>query len=107
MKLFQFLPLLSTALARQEASQLPLGLSKDPERPNIVLILTDDQDLHLHSLDYTPLTRKYLLDEGTFFKHHFCTVAVWYVFAFSGDFSVLGGKFSYGSLICNSSKRKE
>jgi arylsulfatase A-like enzyme len=59
------------------AWQVPIGPSERPKRkPNIVFILTDDQDLHMNSLDYTPLTRKYLLDEGTFFKHHYCTVAL-------------------------------
>lgn len=45
-------------------------------RPNIVFILTDDQDLHLNSLDYMPLTQKHLVDQGTFYKRHYCTIAV-------------------------------
>jgi arylsulfatase A-like enzyme len=61
--------------------QAPLNLDQDTSkvstsRPNIVFILTDDQDLHLGSLDYTPLTRKHLLDEGTFYSRHFVTIAV-------------------------------
>ena len=46
------------------------------QRPNIVLILTDDQDLLLNSLDYQPLLKKHLLDRGTSYKKHFCTTAV-------------------------------
>ncbi|KAI3325333.1 arylsulfatase-like protein [Xylariaceae sp. AK1471] len=46
------------------------------KRPNIVFILTDDQDLHMQSLDYMPLLKKHLLDQGTFYKRHFCTTAV-------------------------------
>lgn len=45
-------------------------------RPNIVFILTDDQDLHLNSLDFMPLTQKHLVDQGTFYKRHYCTIAV-------------------------------
>jgi N-acetylglucosamine-6-sulfatase len=58
-------------------SQKPLGqIEQTPKQPNIVFILTDDQDLHLNSLEHTPLTRKHLLEQGTFFQHHFCTVAL-------------------------------
>jgi len=45
-------------------------------RPNIVFILTDDQDLHLDSLDYLPFVQKHLLQQGTFYKRHFCTIAL-------------------------------
>ncbi|KAF2183305.1 Arylsulphatase [Zopfia rhizophila CBS 207.26] len=45
-------------------------------RPNIVFILTDDQDLHLGSLDYMPLLRKHLVEQGTSYKRHFCTIAI-------------------------------
>ncbi|KAL4878815.1 alkaline-phosphatase-like protein [Aspergillus karnatakaensis] len=46
------------------------------QRPNIVFILTDDQDVHLQSLDYMPLVKKHLLDQGTYFNKHYCTTAV-------------------------------
>ncbi|KAI5924219.1 alkaline-phosphatase-like protein [Camillea tinctor] len=45
-------------------------------RPNIVFILTDDQDLHMQSLDYMPFVRKHLINHGTFFRKHFCTTAL-------------------------------
>lgn len=47
-----------------------------PKQPNIILVLTDDQDLHLNSLDYQPRLQKRLRDEGTFFRKHYCTTAV-------------------------------
>jgi arylsulfatase A-like enzyme len=63
-------------VGRWYGGETPLSTSIESTRPNIVFILTDDQDLHLNSLDYTPLTRKYILEEGTFFKSHYCTVAL-------------------------------
>lgn len=63
--------------------QITLGdlPQNDPSRaasrkPNIVLILTDDQDLHMNSMDYLPHINKHLVDQGTFFKRHFCTTAI-------------------------------
>lgn len=47
-----------------------------PRQPNILLILTDDQDTHMHSLDYMPMVKKHLIFEGTTFPRHYCTVAL-------------------------------
>lgn len=47
----------------------------DSTNPNIVLIMTDDQDLKLNSLDYQPLVKKWFRDQGTFFAKHYCTIA--------------------------------
>ena len=49
---------------------------QDSKRPNIVFILTDDQDLHMNSLEYMPHTRKLIADQGTTFSNHFCTNAL-------------------------------
>jgi arylsulfatase A-like enzyme len=46
------------------------------KRPNIVLVLTDDQDLELDSLEYMPLLQKHIVSEGTLFDRHYCTVAI-------------------------------
>lgn len=51
-------------------------LGADRQKPNIVFILTDDQDLHMNSLDYLPLIKKHLIDHGTLYKRHYCTTAV-------------------------------
>ncbi|KAK1968927.1 sulfatase [Colletotrichum sublineola] len=70
----------STVSAAGEA-QIPL-LDSDrndvlsPSQPNIVFILTDDQDLHMNSLDYMPLIQKQLIEQGTLYRKHFCTTAV-------------------------------
>jgi hypothetical protein len=76
-------------------------------RPNIVFILTDDQDLHMNSLDYVPLINKHLIDRGTLYKKHFCTTAI----CCPARVSILTGKLShntnvtdiappYGMLLC-------
>ncbi|KAI2623166.1 Arylsulphatase [Hypoxylon sp. NC1633] len=66
--------------------QVPLsGPSHGPEQqrpqqqrrqPNVVFVLTDDQDVHLSSLDYMPLVKKHLLEQGTYYSKHYATTAV-------------------------------
>lgn len=51
-------------------------LSRVNEKPNIVFILTDDQDIELGSLDYMPLVHKHLINEGTLLNRHYCTTAI-------------------------------
>lgn len=61
------------------AAQTPLlarNNSTTAKQPNVLFIITDDQDLHLNSLDYLPKVKKYLSDEGTSFTHHYCTIAL-------------------------------
>lgn len=49
---------------------------KESKKSNIIFILTDDQDLHMNSLDYLPYINKHLTQKGTLFKKHFCTTAI-------------------------------
>ncbi|KAI1127073.1 arylsulfatase-like protein [Nemania abortiva] len=56
-------------------NQQPL-VGSGRSRPNIVFILTDDQDLHMQSLDYMPFVKKHLVNHGTSFRKHFCTTAL-------------------------------
>ncbi|KAH6868869.1 arylsulfatase precursor [Thelonectria olida] len=46
------------------------------KKPSFIFIMTDDQDLHLNSLDYQPIVQKQFVQKGTWFKKHFCTVAL-------------------------------
>lgn len=54
---------------------LGLVTAAPKSKPNFVLIMTDDQDLHLGSMDYMPKTVKHIGEQGTFFKKHYCTMA--------------------------------
>ncbi|KAL7810082.1 alkaline-phosphatase-like protein [Trichoderma aethiopicum] len=47
-----------------------------PQRPNIVFILTDDQDNHMGSLDYMPSLQQHLIQQGTTFERHYCSTAI-------------------------------
>ncbi|PYI15745.1 Arylsulphatase [Aspergillus violaceofuscus CBS 115571] len=66
----------SVQAAGHEPDYSIAGLSGSSHKPNFIFIMTDDQDLHLNSLDYMPKLQRYLSDEGTKFKKHFCTIAV-------------------------------
>ncbi|KAF2114004.1 arylsulfatase [Lophiotrema nucula] len=64
-----------TSSSQARAEQKPVTLQHN-KPPNIVFILTDDQDVHLSSLDYMPFVRKHILEQGTYFNKHYCTTAV-------------------------------
>jgi hypothetical protein len=52
------------------------AVSSHASKPNFILIMTDDQDLLMDSIDYQPAVQKHFRQEGTWFKKHFCTVAL-------------------------------
>lgn len=68
----------STKLAALATSLLGIFASAEKTRkqPNIVFIITDDQDVHMQSLDYMPLLQKHIRDVGTTFENHYCTVSI-------------------------------
>ncbi|GKZ31401.1 hypothetical protein AbraIFM66950_011977 [Aspergillus brasiliensis] len=65
--------LTTNSLGQQQ--QQPLSVSATA-KPNVVFILTDDQDAHLGSLDYMPYVKKHLSDKGTHYRSHYCTTSV-------------------------------
>src|SRR5262245_14252803 len=73
-----FLPSVSLLIlcgfAVLQAGAAPRTRALHPEssaRPNIVFILTDDQDLDLESLNYMPLTRQLIAQRGMTFQQDF------------------------------------
>ncbi|KAJ4410039.1 hypothetical protein N0V91_002048 [Didymella pomorum] len=50
--------------------------STNVSKPNFIFIMTDDQDLHLNSIDFQQSVQKHFKQEGTWFKKHFCTVSL-------------------------------
>ncbi|OAA37401.1 arylsulfatase precursor [Metarhizium rileyi] len=38
--------------------------------------MTDDQDVHLNSLDFQPSVQKHFIQQGTWLQKHFCTVSL-------------------------------
>lgn len=69
----------SVALAANVQSGLQAvldGESRPSRPPNILFVITDDQDLKLDSVSYTPRIAKHIRDRGTFFSNHFVTTAL-------------------------------
>ncbi|KFY03339.1 hypothetical protein O988_01570 [Pseudogymnoascus sp. VKM F-3808] len=66
----------ATATPDQHAMKDAPLPGRETRRPNVVFILTDDQDVHLDSLEYMPLLRKNLIEKGTQFTKHYCTTAI-------------------------------
>uniref|UniRef100_A0A0A9YXX3 Extracellular sulfatase SULF-1 n=5 Tax=Lygus hesperus TaxID=30085 RepID=A0A0A9YXX3_LYGHE len=64
--------LCSAASARGKSRRQFLPTPKE-RRPNIVLIMTDDQDVELGSLNFMPRTLKLLRDGGAEFRHAYTT----------------------------------
>jgi hypothetical protein len=59
-----------------QRQQVLQGSSFKENRPNIIFILVDDQDLLLDSVHYMPNLNKHLAQEGTFYRNHFVTTAL-------------------------------
>jgi N-acetylglucosamine-6-sulfatase len=87
---------LSTLLAASVLGQTP-PQNAASKRPNVVFILTDDQDAKLNSLDYMPSLQKHLLAQGTHFDKHYCTVAI----CCPSRVSLLTGKAAHNTNVTN------
>ena len=55
---------------------LCLSLASATQQPNIVFLLSDDQDLLLGSLNFMPSTQKLLIQQGTTLANHFTSTPV-------------------------------
>ncbi|KIX04937.1 uncharacterized protein Z518_05808 [Rhinocladiella mackenziei CBS 650.93] len=44
--------------------------------PNVLFIMSDDQDSHMKSMDYMPHVKNLLAANGTTFQKHYCTTAL-------------------------------
>lgn len=58
------------------ASLAAAAMASTNSHPNFIVILTDDQDQQMDSLKYMKHVRELLIQQGTTFPHHYCTVAV-------------------------------
>ena len=61
---------------KNEGLQIDYQRVRVPDRPNFIFIMTDDQDLHMSSIQYQPSVQKHFAEEGTFFSKHYCTIAI-------------------------------
>ena len=53
-----------------------IGLGRAQSRPNIVMIMTDDQDRRLGSTDFQPVLQRELIGKGTEFTNHYTNTAL-------------------------------
>lgn len=66
------LPFFYRISSRKAPLLTPVTSSRE-RKPNIVLILTDDQDVELGSLNFMPKTLRSIRDEGAQFRHAYVT----------------------------------
>ncbi|SPN97772.1 related to arylsulfatase [Cephalotrichum gorgonifer] len=69
------LTLLSLSWLALAAGTTASRCSPGAKRPNFVVIMTDDQDKLLNSVDYQPAVQKHFVEQGTTFDKHFCTMS--------------------------------
>jgi N-acetylglucosamine-6-sulfatase len=65
---FKWVSLISLAMAS-------LCSVVDAKQPNILVILTDDQDKHMGSVENMPKLQQYLVSQGATHNYHYCTVS--------------------------------
>ncbi|KAF5597979.1 arylsulfatase [Fusarium pseudoanthophilum] len=82
------LPRIFVVLASLAASVAPAKT-----KPNIILVLVDDQDVHMESLKHMPLLKKQMADQGTLYTRHYCTTAI----CCPARVSILTGRLSHNT----------
>ena len=70
-----WLALGATASASSLDASAPGCPATSGKKPNFVIIMTDDQDKLLKSVDYQPAVQKHFVEQGLTFEKHFCTQA--------------------------------
>ena len=68
--------LFTLTLAALFAGQAVSTATASNMKPNFVFIMTDDQDKLLDSMQALPLTKKRIVQQGTTYDRHFCTIAM-------------------------------
>jgi N-acetylglucosamine-6-sulfatase len=68
-------------------------------RPNILVLITDDQDVELGGLDYMPQLKSQLMEQGTFFKNAFVHTP----FCCPSRTSILTGRYIHNGGATNNS----
>jgi N-acetylglucosamine-6-sulfatase len=86
-------PILLVALALGLSAHPVAAAPVDSGRPNIVLIVTDDEDVALHA--FMPKTQALLHDRGTTFENFFVT----YSFCCPSRASILRGQYAHNTHI--------
>jgi N-acetylglucosamine-6-sulfatase len=66
-------------------------------QPNLLLILTDDQDYELGSLDFMPKVKKHLTDRGVFFERFYVNTAL----CCPSRATLLRGQFCHNTNVTN------
>jgi N-acetylglucosamine-6-sulfatase len=66
----------TVAFVAAALSMCPILAQKDSNKPNVVFILTDDQDARMDSLSHMQQTQKLLMDQGVQFTKHYAHVAL-------------------------------
>ncbi|KAJ3031515.1 hypothetical protein HDV00_008255 [Rhizophlyctis rosea] len=69
----KFTAVLSTSLTLAAAAH---AAAVKGQQPNIILLLSDDQDVRMDSLKFMPHLKKHLIEGGTLFENHFVTTAI-------------------------------
>jgi len=78
----------------------PVRTGQSDTRPNIIFLLTDDQDLELDSLAYMPNVRRFLADQGTTFSNDFVPLSL----CCPSRSSILTGEYTHNHRVYTNAK---